>query len=442
MKTVNDPCFTPSPQGLQAVGIAKACWGAHAAFRRDRRRNKLYTFGDQWKDPILVDGVTMTEEEYILREGNLPLKNNLIRRLVRSVTGLFRNRMAERDDLTQAEAELYARTMEEFLISGIAVHRRMTGHDGGAVMAPVSPDSFFYDPTARDPRGLDAETIGQVHDLTLPQFCATFANSPGSYRRWQALCSGQSRIRVYEVWTREHRPRWFCHDKARGVIVAADEEVYSRNGALRIMPSHWGLHDVWRYRYVTAQGEVLKEGDSPLEHGRHPFVFKAYPFLDGEIHSFVSDIIDQQRYTNRLITLYDWVMRASAKGVLLFPEEALPPGGGVDMVADQWSRFNGVIVYRPKMGIPEPKQVNNSSANSGIADLLNIQLKMMEDIAGVNGALQGRVENMATSGALYRHQTENALTSLRDILDTFESFIDDCKAAVDSQNPIMVSAGL
>ena len=45
-------------------------------------------------------------------------------------------------------------------------------------------------------------------------------------------------------------------------------------------------------------------------------MFKAYPFIDGEIHSFVADVIDQQRYTNRLITLNDWVIRASAKGVL------------------------------------------------------------------------------------------------------------------------------
>jgi len=46
-------------------------------------------------------------------------------------------------------------------------------------------------------------------------------------------------------------------------------------------------------------GDILDEGEIPYEHKSHPYVFKAYPFIDGEIHSFVSDVIDQQRYTNR-----------------------------------------------------------------------------------------------------------------------------------------------
>ncbi len=45
-------------------------------------------------------------------------------------------------------------------------------------------------------------------------------------------------------------------------------------------------------------------------------------------------MIDQQRYANRLITLYDWVMRASAKGVLLLPEGSVEPEN-LREVADQ-----------------------------------------------------------------------------------------------------------
>ncbi|MDE6337766.1 MAG: hypothetical protein K2L34_14475, partial [Muribaculaceae bacterium] len=48
-----------------------------------------------------------------------------------------------------------------------------------------------------------------------------------------------------------------------------------------------------------------------------------------------------------------------------------------------------------------------------------------EDVSGVSGALQGRVESGGMSGTLYSQQTENSLTSLRDILETFDSFIAD-----------------
>lgn len=412
--------------GTETLMLAEACRNAWEGFRRTRRRNKLYTFGDQWKDPITVGGIRMTEEEYILREGHLPLKNNLIRRLVRSVLGVFRDRLSSRN-LSAGMAEVYSRSMEEFLISGLAVHKKIICGKGEVHTGIVSPEAFFLDPNARDPRGRDVTVIGQLHELPRGEFCAAFAVGPDSYRKLYDMTRTRPAVKVYEVWTRERRPRIIYHDKNNCRVIKTEERIGLGKPVFGAMAARWILDDVWRFRYVTADGVVLREGDSPLPHGSHPYVFKAYPFLDGEVHSFVSDIIDQQRYTNRLITLYDWVMRASAKGVLLFPKDALPDGEDIRAVTEQWGRFDGVIVYEPKVGQPVPQQVNSTGANTGIADLLSIQLKMMEDIAGVNGALQGRVENIATSGTLYKHQTENALTSLRDILDTFDSFVDEAE---------------
>ena len=91
-----------------------------------------------------------------------------------------------------------------------------------------------------------------------------------------------------------------------------------------LIKAEWFMDDYWYFYFLTPFGQILQEGEPPFEHKSHPYVFKIYPFIDGEPHSFVSDVIDQQRYVNRLITLYDSIMRASAKGVLLFPEECLP----------------------------------------------------------------------------------------------------------------------
>lgn len=125
---------------------AQHYWNCMDQFRKDRERNKKYCYGDQWSDVIEVDGCTMTEETYIGKQGNIPLKNNLIRRLVRNVLGVYRSQSKEptcyardRDEHKLGEtmstilqcnmqlnemSEMYARTMEEFLIGGLVVHRK------------------------------------------------------------------------------------------------------------------------------------------------------------------------------------------------------------------------------------------------------------------------------------------------------------------------------
>lgn len=405
---------TDSKHGERLINLAMACHSASREFRDERRRNKDYAYGRQWNDIINVDGVKMSEEDYIFSQGNIPLKNNLIRRLVRNVLGVFRSRLEQQisewpaEEREKAEADsirtLYTRTLEEFLISGMAIHRKWIGGAGlsaGIHTEAVSPDAFFFDPAARDARGADFTVVGQIHDLAADAFCAAFASSPQQYNILSRRLAGSSHTRVVEIWRRE--------------------QILRKNG------KKWCADFVWKYAYVNQQGEVMREGLSPYRHGGHPFIFTAYPFLDGEIHSFVGDLIDQQRYTNRLITLYDWVIRASAKGVLLFPDEAVPPGANIEQIADQWSRFNGVIVYKNKVGQPLPQQVSGNTMNIGIGELLDIQMKMMEDVSGVSGALQGRLESRGMSGSLYSQQTENSLTSLRDILDTFDCFITDSR---------------
>lgn len=71
-------------------------------------------------------------------------------------------------------------------------------------------------------------------------------------------------------------------------------------------------------------------------------------------------------------------MRASAKGVLMMPEDCLPDGVSIDDIAESWTEFNGVIVYKPSKSGKVPEQVANNSTNIGIAELLNMQLKFLK----------------------------------------------------------------
>lgn len=477
---------------------AQHYWNQMEDFRKDRERNKRYTYGFQWDDKICVDGKTMTEEEYIKSQGNVPLKNNLIRRLVKSVLGVYRSQSKEptctardRDEQKLGETmstilqcnmqlnrmtELYARTMEEFLISGFIVHRKSYGWRRGKEDCwtdYVQPNNFFIDNNMRDFRGWDVSVLGEIHDISFGQLCEQFAASPEDYRKlrqiyeWAArkdyiadyaerfgysrlenydflFASEPGRCRVIELWRKEQKPRYRCHDYQNGDIFKIDIEDYERvvvsvnEGRMQMaksvgMPENevplikatWFVDDYWYFYYLSPFGDILKEGETPYEHGEHPYIFKAYPFIDGEIHSFVADVIDQQRYTNRLITLYDWIMRASAKGVLLLPSDCLPEGTSIDDIAESWTEFNGVIVYKPSKSGRAPEQVANNSTNIGIAELLNMQLKFFEDISGVTGALQGKPGFSGESAAHYQQQTQNATTTLLDLLECFSGFVID-----------------
>ncbi|MCD8318309.1 MAG: hypothetical protein LUC45_05470 [Paraprevotella sp.] len=52
-------------------------------------------------------------------------------------------------------------------------------------------------------------------------------------------------------------------------------------------------------------------------------------------------------------------------------------------------------------------------------------MKFFEEISGVNGSLQGKPGYSGQSAALYNQQTQNATTSLLDILESFSGFIRD-----------------
>lgn len=453
---------------------AQTCWQSWGEFRRDRVRNKRFTYGDQWSDLVEVDGVLRSEEEVLTGNGRMPLKNNLIRRLVRNVLGVFRDRYREPtcvardpaeslDALTMEKllrcnadvnrlAELYARTMEEFLISGLVVHKKWYGRKGSRTDCWtdfVQPDRFFLDISGRDFRGWDTGLVGQVHSLSPEVLLSSFASSPADVAKLRDIYGdpdtriGGERHDVYEIWCRENVESYQCHDPVTGRCARVDADGYRQlvapenrrrsRGGQPPLRTRWMLDEVWRWYFLAPDGEVLAHGDSPYRHGSHPYVFKAYPFIDGEIHSFVADIIDQQKFTNRLISMYDWILQSSAKGVLLLPEGCVPDDLRLQEIRDEWSRFNGVIVYKPTMSGKTPEQVTSNSADTGITDLLNIQTKMMEDISGVNGALQGKLDSGSMSGTLYNQQTRNSLTALSDLLMCFDDFIREA-AVKDASN--------
>lgn len=484
---------------VQRLLLYKDMYDRLFEFRENRRRNIKYTFGKQWddliEDPDSPFGKKITEEENIKRQGKIPLKNNLIRQLVKSVVGTFRGNKTEpmaiardRDEQKLGEMmsiamqyayqnndlwEKDARELEEFLISGLCIQmvrykwwREKQIYD--VKITNENPSRVFFNSDMTDPDGEDLRVIGAVRDMHIASVLSEFAKTREDalkireiYRfvdenlltTYSAFSSDRFRegdflipvdnnlCRVIDVWTLESRERLRVHDtfEAETYVVELwdkakldnkNRERIAEFTAAGVAPEdvplieyEYFIDEFWCFQSLAPTGETLFAAETPFEHKSHPFVVKGYPMTDGELHSFVEDVIDQQRYINRLITMLDFIMGASAKGVLVFPEEALGEMTK-DEVIEEWVKYNGVIFAKTKGLEPgqKPQQIATNATNIGAHELLALQLKLMNDISGVHEAIQGKSATSGTSGALYAQEAQNAATNLMDILETFNSF--------------------
>lgn len=505
-----------SKRNTDVLLMAHKAWDCMQKFRKERARNKKYCFGDQWSDMVEYCGKMMSEEDYIRMQGNIPLKNNLIRRLVKTVTGVYRNQnktyvcsardreeqkmgetmtvLLERNyDLNQKK-ELDARMFEEFTISGMAVQKESYGIRDKRYDCwtdNINPNYFFIDGGMNDPRMNDLTVVGELHDITFGQLASAFAKNDADLKRLREIYKNarddhylrsyistfnrnsedvvsfyapneMNLCRVIEVWTLEQRKALWCHDYLTGEayidsydnLKEIDAEnagrmednrmkdmegnyLYDETGSIRLQMEEervplieyeYMIENYWYYRYLSPFGDVISEGESPYAHGEHPYVVKAFPLVDGEIHPFVADVIDQQRYINHYIILQDFITKSSAKGTLIVDESSIPEDMSIEDIADEWTRYNGVIKLRLKDGAKVPQQMVNQSRVAGLQDMITLQMQLMDDVSGVHGALQGKNAVSGTSGLLYEQQANNASTSIIDMLETYSAFLGDSAA--------------
>lgn len=415
------------------LAAAREAYSAQCDLRWRRMRYKRFTYGDQWGDMVRDSrGALVREGDLMAAGGRQPLTNNLIRRLVKTIVGRWRTMAAESrrydDPALGAQlnslAELDARMLEEFLISGCAIQRVSRENRvpvGTAVWVDnVSPRDFFVN-AFRDPRGHDIRLVGMLHEMTPVELAARFG--------------GGDRVRMSALLQRARAIAGGDDIPAEPLVRDSSSEDFARarSGYCRVLeiwtldsaaPSGTDISMGWHCRWMLADGTLLDQYHSPYGHGSHPFAIKFYPLTDGEVHSFVEDVVEQQKYINRLVVLIDKMMGASAKGVLLFPMAQKSPLVSWEEIAERWSRTDGVI---PVMGRGEtlPTQISGTGADAGAHQLLSLELKLFEDVSGVSNALLGQSSNAAGGAGLFDAQVRNSTIALADIFDTYESFLAD-----------------
>lgn len=376
---------------------------------------------------------------------------------------------------------LLLNVFEEFLISGAAVARDTYEYRDDMLDEYTDGANPYYMAWegGSDPRHSDIRMIGQMHDMDYNSLVSTFVNkqtgitikdlrdmyfgtdgnritefgepSLNALNEKNKLGnvsfynpSSKDEFRVYEIWTKEIKTRYRCWDVNSGerykIELNQIKDVEEENQRRLKIGSQFGMavEDIplietemfvdsyWYYSFLTPSGHVLLEGETPYEHKSHPYTLKLYPFVNGEVHSFTSTFIDQQRYINRLITLNDFILRTSAKGVTLVPEDCIPDDMSPEEFAEKWTSVDGLIIYKPKAGSNlKPEIFHNNSTNIGINEMLQLQLGLIDRISNVTGALQGKSPSSGTSAARYSMETQNATTSLAAILKMFTAFTED-----------------
>lgn len=382
---------------------------------------------------------------------------------------------------TQME-DLLKHALEDYLIGGVMVCRETyedrTQEIEDSWTDYIEPNYVFWE-GGSDPRHLDLSLIGVLHDESVNDLYKKFAReeyglSIDDLNRIFDIDPDNSQtegtmhndtndlsnisfdipskrghyVRVIEAWTTETKYRYQCYDPiatnesdAYFRIECDDKVLIAELNAKNVeRKKQYDLMGVppedrayitakkvadkyWYYTFMAPDGTVLCRGETPYDFKSHPFTVKLYPYVNGEIHPFMGNVIDQQRYINRLIIMNDMAIRSSAKGLMLVPTQVLD-GMTPDEFAEQATEYDGIMFYTPKATLPNsrPDVITSNAVNLGTNELLQIELNLMREVSNVSGALQGKTPTAGTSASRYAQESQNASTSLYSILKDMESF--------------------
>ena len=342
----------------------------------------------------------------------------------------------------------------------------------------MEPDHVFFE-CGSDPRHNDISLIGCLHDVSREDLYQKFAKQEYGLTEddlnvifdihqaedygygyefneekdlnnlsFDFSNKGRHYSRVIEVWTAETKPRLQCFDP----IATSTNNAYFRidlsdtamiaklksdNEKRKQQYDKMGIPEkerayikskpiadkYWYYTFMAPDGTVLCQGETPYDYKSHPFTIKLYPYINGEIHPFMTNVIDQQRYINRLIVMNDMAIRSSFKGFKMIPTTVLN-GKSPQKFMEEAVEYDGWIFYTPKRTMPnvKPEIITSNAVNIGTNELLQIELNLIREVTNVSGALQGKTPSAGTSAARYAQESQNATTSLFTILSDMEIF--------------------
>lgn len=267
-------------QNIRLLENFKVMYDSLADIKDTINRNIRYTFGDQLSDriPNPDGGGNITEREYMISQGMIPLEMNVIRKTVKALVGVYRQDKLEpvaiartRDEQKLGEMmsiamqyayqqnnlhETNARGYEYFLNGALVCFR--TGFDwhsdrkiSDVVAELCDIERMAWDDNTTGKYFENISTIGYLHDMTFGQVLSRFAKSreqkeqikniyasaaktiKSSAQQFKNNDTRKSSInfyepispdkcRVIEIWSKEEYDSYVCHDMATGEYYTID----------------------------------------------------------------------------------------------------------------------------------------------------------------------------------------------------------------------------
>ncbi len=373
-------------------------------------------------------------------------------------------------EFNQAQ-ELDAQLIRELNHAGICISKTMWGYDETIdsetlVMENPMFDRMFFDSDIEDIRLNKHFTfIGEFHDWTIDQIVQTFAKTKqeeeeirsfyplnsAEYQSRYSTFSGDKgknlsfllpndfdKGRVYEIWKKVLVWRMRVHDPADAsvqVVNMTEAELKQINAERlqnameagvpedRVPLLRWQVRPerVWFVKYLTPWGQRLHASENPYKHQSHPYTVTVKTNNHGRISIPVENMIPLQVSINRMVTMRDFIIGNSAKGLLMVPEGSIPPGMNINDFAAEWTKANGVITYIPLPGGQVPQQISANSVPVGINEQISLSMQLFFQISGISQAAQGMKAAPGTPAALYAQEAQNSAINLRDLFERFSA---------------------
>ena len=329
--------------GLQILQEAENEYSNLSGFRDNYQRNKKFIFGQQWEDEMDDpdnDGDTITEKDYIIRQGKNPLVTNYLGPLVKNLKGQYRNqdnkpavRSRKKEDqlaadmLTNALQSVYdglglqeldaAQFYQSLLSSAICwkntydwiKHRNL--YD--VYSKNVSVNRLLFNTDISDPRGHDIRLIGEIIDAPIESLYKAYAEDEREreiIKEWYNECSAKyqasnlnqlgdsvnednidfysphnsNMCRVFEIWKEVSMKKVIVHDpedadifQVPGSDVEMAEEQIKAENAVRELQGRPPLEYEIKYEDVWCYYMLTPNG-KVLDSGETPYEHESHPF--------------------------------------------------------------------------------------------------------------------------------------------------------------------